>query len=152
MKNRPEVDILDLESLADLYPDPVDRLTAAVAVLAAQIKAEKEAKRSARQQLAVALVAIVALAVYGWWSNNARIDDVIAARTESRVAACTNNQKFAEAHNKLVLGIATGAGTREIPPALQPAVDEQLVAVPDCSPQGIVDFYERHDTQGDGEG
>lgn len=70
------------------------------------------------------------------------IDDIVATRTESRVAACENNLRFAEAHNKLVMGIATSAGTREIPPSLQAAVDEQLVPIPDCSPPGIIDFYE----------
>ena len=70
------------------------------------------------------------------------VDEVIATRTESRKNTCLKDMKFAEAHNRLVIGIVTAAGTREIPPNLQSAVDEQLVPVPDCSPAGILAFYE----------
>lgn len=72
----------------------------------------------------------------------AAVDQVIEQRTESRKNTCENNRKFAEAHNKLVIGIVTAAGTREIPPSLNEAVKEQIVPVPDCSPEGIREFYE----------
>lgn len=70
------------------------------------------------------------------------IDLVLAQRTEARLYTCLKDKKFAEAHNKLVMALATGGGRREITAEDQPLVDEQIVPVPDCSPEGIAQFYE----------
>lgn len=70
------------------------------------------------------------------------IELILEQRAESRLNTCLREKKAAEAHNKLVIGIVTQAGAREIPLELVDEVEEQLVTVPDCSPQGIKDFYE----------
>jgi hypothetical protein len=70
------------------------------------------------------------------------IHQILEQRTESRKNTCEKDLKFANAHNRLVIAIATGAGTHPISPELQPKVDEQLVKVPDCSPAGVKAFYE----------
>lgn len=73
--------------------------------------------------------------------TNAQLEQILQTRAESRLINCEKDAKFALAHNKLVMALATGGGEREIPPEVQPKVDEQLVTVPDCSAQGLADFY-----------
>lgn len=70
------------------------------------------------------------------------VDQVVAQRTEAREATCVKDKRFAEAHNRLVIAIATGGGTHEIPEETQAAVDANTVDVPSCTPEGIRDFYE----------
>lgn len=132
--------------------DEVLALTEQVGNLATQVHGEREAKKWAVRLLAIALLIVAFIAVRSQAAaNDAQraaekaqdaVDQVIAQRTESRQATCGLNTVFAKAHNKLVIGIVTSAGTREIPPSLQDDVDAQLVPVPDCTPKGIRDFYE----------
>lgn len=139
--------------------DEVLALTDQVQALAELIFEEKEAKREAEKanrrsnrilKVAVAVLAVLVLLLgFAAARANTAADDakdavgqVIAQRTESRENVCQSNKGFAEAHNKLVIGIVTQAGARPIPPDLQDEVDEQLVPVPDCTPEGIEAFYE----------
>lgn len=92
---------------------------------------------------AFGLIAVGALAVSVVFVVDDQRDDrkLLEQRAEARVATCEKDVKFAEAHNRLVVALATADGTREIPPALQPRVDNQLVTVPDCTPEGLERFY-----------
>lgn len=96
------------------------------------------------------------------------VANIVSTRTESRIQNCIKDKKFAEGHNKFVnddadgdraflLTLATSGGRQEIRPQDQPIVDqeiakiekqrtENLVPVPDCSPQGIEDFYAAQET------
>lgn len=122
---------------------------------------------------AVALIATGALAVSVVFviddqrddrDVQAAIDQILDARTESRVGNCLVLKGFAEGHNQLVnddadsdkefiITLATSGGTREVNPDSQPIIDSEfakieqqrrdnLVAVPDCStPAGIKGLY-----------
>lgn len=110
----------------------------------------EQSKLSTIANVSCALIAVGALAVSVLFVAQDRDDDkrteqqldaILEARTEARIATCVKDTKFAEAHNRLVMALATGGGEREIPPEVQPKVDEQLVAVPDCTAAGIKKFY-----------
>lgn len=87
---------------------------------------------------------------------------IVRVRTDSRVAACQKDKKFALAHNALVRStvdrniqfldlLATSGGRQQVRPEDQAIVDEQIAAyksdlknivrVPDCTPAGIAAFY-----------
>lgn len=92
------------------------------------------------------------------------IDLVLAQRTEARLYTCLKDKKFAEAHNRYVVSdakrdndfldvLATAGGQRAPRPQDIPIIetqkaennlgrDENLVAVPDCTAEGIAKFYE----------
>lgn len=70
------------------------------------------------------------------------VDLVVQQRTESREINCLKDQRFAQAHNRLVYALATGAGTHPVRPQDQAALEENTVDEPDCSPKGIKDFYD----------
>lgn len=91
-------------------------------------------------------------------------DLVVVQRTEARKNTCEKDLKFALAHNKFVnddadgdlafvVTLITAGGTRTPTPETQTLAEaefekiekqrtENLVAVPDCSPEGIRLFYE----------
>lgn len=93
------------------------------------------------------------------------IDLVLAQRTEARLYTCLKDKNFAEGHNAKVISdaqrdndflvlLATDGGRRPIQAKDRAIVeaqmaennrvrDENIVPVPDCSPKGIADFYER---------
>lgn len=75
------------------------------------------------------------------------VELVVAQRNEARETVCLKDQRFAQAHNRLVMALATGAGAHEVRPEDQAAVDANTVPVPDCSPQGIEDFYAQRNAE-----
>lgn len=110
--------------------------------LTESIAEEKEAKRTSTRRTRWFIGLLVLLAGWGWWNNNARIDQIIEVRTGSRAVSCQDRQAIAEAHNTLVFGIVTRDFTRPVPNELAAGVRRQLVPVPDCSSQKAVeDFY-----------
>lgn len=71
------------------------------------------------------------------------IDLVLAQRTESRLQNCLKDNRFANAHDSLVLYFAA-IGEKD--PTTDPGLiadfkAKNLVPVPDCTPQGIAAFY-----------
>lgn len=91
---------------------------------------------------AVTVAVILGLAVSNTASDaKDAVHQVVAQRTESRERLCEKDKRFAEAHNRLVIAIATDAGTHPIDPDVQAAVDANTVTVPDCTPTGIAKFY-----------
>lgn len=95
----------------------------------------------------IASACLVAMVVFGVVTNRTAnhakesTEAIIQQRTESRVRLCEKDKRFAQAHNRLVIAIATDAGSHAIAPDVQAAVDANTVTVPDCSPAGIAAFY-----------
>ncbi len=129
-------DDLDVDDALDGL-EPIERLTLKVGKLTTAIRDERQARRFGHRLGALAVVAVLLFCGLLWRN----IRDIEQTRTEARVAACVKDKKFATAHDKLVIALATAGGTRPITPDIQPKVDEQLVPVPDCSPAGIAAFY-----------
>lgn len=125
----------------------VEALTGQVARLAQAVQDEREAKveanrrqKQSNRRMGTVLAVVVALAVAGWWNNNARIDQIISVRTGSRQVSCDDRAAFAMAHDYLVFGIVTRDFTRPVPPELAEGTERQLVPIPDCStPEKVED-------------
>lgn len=82
-------------------------------------------------------------------ATNRAVDGVIEQRTEARRVTCEKDHRFAEGHNNLILYFANlppspnDSRTPEQRAALiEDFKAKNLVPVPDCSPEGITDFYE----------
>lgn len=105
--------------------------------------------------IAAAAVAVAAIAVA---VNYQRINDIVEARTDGRIAACKTQQTFANAHNGLVqrgkdrLSQTFNPPGVERPAAIQKQVDDYLAAqfaqddknfvrVPKCDPASVDRAY-----------